>query len=177
MLETKQQDGFIRDRCAELGFDHFITVPPQGLSGSIAILWRKVIFLSVISRSSNIVDCFVDFNGINFYLSFVYSNPNRSERNQLWELLQRISTTRQTPWLIMGDFNRIRSNAEKRGGPLRAESTFQTFRKMIETCDFHDLKSIGDRFSWYGKRYSHDIYCCIDRSMANQEYMAMFPSA
>lgn len=45
---------------------------------------------------------------------------------------------------------------------------------MINTRDFHDVKLIGDRFSWYGKRYNHDVHCCLDRVMENSEWIVMF---
>lgn len=77
----------------------------------------------------------------------------------------------------MGDFNEIRNNNEKKGGPHRSERSFDDFRRMIATCDLHYLKSIGNRFSWTGKRYDHDIQCCLDRTMANSEWLAQFPSA
>lgn len=77
----------------------------------------------------------------------------------------------------MGDFNEIKSNDEKKGGPQRLESSFKDFRRMITTCDFQDLKTVGDRFSWTGKRYTHNIWCCLDRAMANSKWMALFPSA
>lgn len=77
----------------------------------------------------------------------------------------------------MGDFNEIKSNAEKRGGPRLPERSFEDFRRMINTCDFQDLKSVGNKFSWTGKRYTHDVWCCLDRVMANSEWLALFPSA
>lgn len=175
LLEIKQKDDFIRDRCSELGYDHCVTVPPRGMSGGIAIFWKKLVSVLVIFSSPSLVDCLVDFNGISFYLSFVYGPPIRSDRNYMWERLERISIIRAAPWLVMGDFNEIRGNDEKQGGPLRAESTFTDFRRMINTCEFHDVKSIGNRFVWYGKRYNHDVRCCLDRVMANSEWITLFP--
>ena len=144
LLETKQGDDKIRDVCAELGYDRSISVQPVGLSGGVAVFWNSHVFLSVIFQSSNLVDCLVNSNGICFYLSFVYGYPEPSNRHLLWERLERISTTRHSPWLLMGDFNEIRSNEEKRGGHSRPESSFRDFRKMITVCDLHDLKSFGD---------------------------------
>lgn len=48
---------------------------------------------------------------------------------------------------------------------------------MIATCNLQDLKAIGNWFSWTWKRYDHDILCCLDRIMANSEWVAQFPSA
>lgn len=88
---------------------------------------REVVSVSVVFRSPNLLDCLVEFNGTNFYLSFVYGPPNPSDKNYLWERLERISTSRTAPWLVMGDFNEIRGNEEKKGGPRRAERTFLDF--------------------------------------------------
>lgn len=177
LFETKQRDNKIRDVCVELGYDRSVSVSPVGLSGGVAVFWNSHVYVSVISQCSNLVDCHVESNGISFYLSFVYGFPEPSNRHYLWERLERISTTRQSPWLIMGDFNEIKSNEEKRGGPRRPESTFTDFRRMLATCDFHDINAIGDRFSWTGKRHNHNIWCCLDRVMANSEWLAHYPSA
>lgn len=48
---------------------------------------------------------------------------------------------------------------------------------MIAACNLADLKAIGNRFSWSGKRCTHDVKCCLDRAMANSEWLALFPSA
>lgn len=139
LLETKQKDDKIRDICADLGYDRSVSIPPMGLSGGVAVLWNSNISVSVISLCSNLVDCHVESNGIRFYLSFVYGFPEPSNRHYLWEKLERTSTTRQAPWLIIGDLNEIRGNEEKRGGPQRPESSIADFRKMITTCDFFFL--------------------------------------
>lgn len=138
---------------------------------------EKSVAVSVLAQYSNLVDCQVVSNGSSFYLSFVYAFPEPSNRHYLWERLERIATSRSDPWLIMGDFNEIKDNTEKRGWPRRPESSFLDFRRMITTCDFQDLKSTGDKFSWTGKRYSHDVHCCLDRAMANSEWLALFPYA
>lgn len=177
LLETKQKDDYVRDLVCELGYDRCVTVPPQGMSGGIAVLWKKYLYVSVLFQSPNLVDCFVEMNDVSYYLSFVYGYPDPSMRHLLWERLERMATTRKEPWLIMGDFNEIKNNDEKEGGPTRPERSFTDFRRMIASCDFHDLKSIGNKFSWYGKRHTHDIRCCLDRSMANSSWLAQFPSA
>jgi len=48
---------------------------------------------------------------------------------------------------------------------------------MMQICDFKDLKHIGDPFSWVGKRHSHDVACCLDRSMVNNEWLTQFPAS
>lgn len=56
----------LSDRCSELGYDQCVMVPPQGMSGGIAVFWKKVVLVSVVFQSSSLVDCFVEFNGTSF---------------------------------------------------------------------------------------------------------------
>lgn len=77
----------------------------------------------------------------------------------------------------MGDFNEIKSNDEKQESPSRPERSFTDLCRMIATCDFIDLKAIGNQFSWTRKQYKYDVRCCLDRAMANTEWLAHFPSA
>ena len=72
LFETKQQDDKINDVAYELGYPNYVTVPPHGLSGGIAIFWKNSVAASVISLSANLVDMQISFNGIFFYCSFVY---------------------------------------------------------------------------------------------------------
>ena len=160
LSETKQQDAYIQDKGLELGFSNFISVPPVSLSGGLVVFWKDFVDISLCFSSPNLVDLFVQSNKGNFYLSFVYGHPNPSFRNHLWERLERTFTTREgSPLLIMGDFNKILSNREKRGGRQRPELSFQDMRRMVRCCNFSDLKSIGDRFSWAGQRGDHYVSC------------------
>ncbi|XP_023635799.1 uncharacterized protein LOC111829922 [Capsella rubella] len=177
LMETKQQDDVVRDVCGDLGFSNVVTVPPAGLSGGIALMWSSCVSVSVISLSPNLVDTYVEINGFGFYLSCVYGNPNPIFRHLVWERLERLAASRTGPWMAIGDFNEIKSNAEKRGGPPRSENSFIDFRNMLHTCDFHDLKYTGDPFSWVGKRHSHDVACCLDRTLVNNEWIAQYPAS
>ena len=159
LLETKQQDEKINEVADELGYPHFVTVPPQGISGGIAIFWKNYVLASVISSSANLVDMQINFNEISFYCSFVYGYPEKRLRNDLWQRLGVIAEERNEPWVLMGDFNEIKNNEKKKGGPRRSEATFADFRRMIANCDLHDLRSTGNRFSWTGKRYNHNVWC------------------
>ena len=115
--------------------------------------------------------------GLNFYLSCVYGDPNQQYRHLLWERIQRIGVSRNGPWLLVGDFNEILNNTEKDGGVVRDESTFQDFRNLYVACDLRDLRSTGDKFSWVGKRKTHVIKSCLDRVVANSEWLSLYPAS
>lgn len=117
------------------------------------------------------------FNGISFYLSFVYGFPDRQRKSILWERIERTAINRSGKWFIMGDFNELLHNGEKTRGNVRSESSFYDFRQMIRTCNFSDVKTVGNRYSWAGQRVIHYVTSCLDRTMGNIEWHDQFPSS
>ena len=178
LSETKQQDDYVRDVGAQLGFINHVIVPPIGIGGGLVIFFKQHVQLSVISQSPNLIDCNVICNENQFYFSFVYGHPNPAFRHYTWEKLSRIGITRRShSWFALGDFNEILNNNEKIGGRVRPEASFQNFRGMMRTCGFEDLQSVGDRFSWAGQRGNHLVQCCLDRTMANNSWYEQFPAS
>lgn len=86
---------------------------------------------------------------------------------------------------MLDDFNEIKGDNEKIGGPLRDDNDFRDFRTMISNCDMSDIKHKENRFSWSGQlitihtgsRIKETIQCCLDRIMANSAWTAMFPAS
>jgi len=77
----------VRDVCSDVGYDRVVTVPPDGLSGGIALMWKNCVSVSVLYQSPNLVDTFVNIIGFGFYLSCVYGHPNPIYRHLVWERL------------------------------------------------------------------------------------------
>ena len=95
LSETKQQDNYIRDLSCDLEFPNYVFVPPIGLSGGLTIFWKQEVDVTVLYQSAHLIDCKVIFNGISFYLSFVYGYPERQHKHLLWERLERIAVNKQ----------------------------------------------------------------------------------
>ena len=100
-------------------------------------------------------------------MSCVYGNPASHLRPLVWERISRIGVVRKEPWCMIGDFNEILSNSEKRGGPLRVESSFLPFRNLLATCDMYEVGSSGNGFTWGGTRNNQWIQCKLDRCFGN----------
>uniref|UniRef100_M4EYE7 Reverse transcriptase domain-containing protein n=1 Tax=Brassica campestris TaxID=3711 RepID=M4EYE7_BRACM len=100
-----------------------------------------------------------------------------ADRPRFWEIMTEIGVARTAPWLLTGDFNDLLDNSEKVGGPLRWEGSFLAFRNFVSTQGLWDLQFSGNSLSWRGTRYSHFIQSRLDRTMANIEWMEMFPAA
>lgn len=108
----------------------------------------------------------------------MYGHPNPALRHHTWERLTRLGLTRRNqPWFLLGDFNEIKGNHEKIGGSTRPVSTFHNFNKMMRNCDMTDRQTNGNRFSWAGKRGTHLVQCCLDRTMATSEWFSAFPAS
>jgi len=83
---------------------------------------------------------------------------------------------------MIGDFNEIIGNHEKKGGKSRSESSFLPFRCMIENCGMIEVPSHGNFFSWVGRRscgvtgrrVRKVINSRLDRAMANEEWHTIF---
>jgi len=133
--------------------------------------------LSKISQDERHIDVNLSINNINFYLSCVYGHPCQSERHYLWTHFETLSLTRNDPWILIGDFNEILSNAEKIERPPRDDWTFRDFRRMLATFDMEDIRSTSDKFTWVGERHNHTVKCCLDRAFINTEGAATFPYA
>ena len=178
LAETKQQDDYVRDVGAQLGFPNSVIVPPVGVGGGLVIFFQQSIQLNVLSQSAHLIDCNVGISGMSFFYSFVYGHPTPALRHHTWEKLSRLSITRrQQPWFLLGDFNEILGNHEKDGGRLRPEISFSEFRQMMRTCGLTDLHSVGNRLSWVGQRGTHLVKCCLDRTMANARWFELFPAS
>ncbi|XP_019100869.1 PREDICTED: uncharacterized protein LOC109132875 [Camelina sativa] len=177
LVETKQQDNYIRDKGVSLGFSDMCIVSPRGLSGGLAVFWKNHVSVQVISQDVRLVDLYVEYKSFNFYLSCIYGHPIPSERHHLWEKLQRISTNRNGPWMMCGDFNEILQPEEKQGGRQRSFSSLRNFTTMIDCCNMQDLKFKGNPFSWVGKRQKETIQSCLDRVFINSDWKASYPAS
>ncbi|KAG7547813.1 Ribonuclease H domain [Arabidopsis suecica] len=115
-----------------------------------------------------------------FCLSYVYGNPERKPRQVMWQMMEnmvRAGLYRSKPRVVLGDFNEIKSNVEKLGGPLRPEWQFRNFCRMLDASGLHEIKTYGGPFTWIGNRSSGTIKSKLDRAVATAEWKDQFPKA
>lgn len=125
----------------------------------------------------HLVDFNVQLGKDNFYVSCIYGEPVRKNMPKLWERLSRIGAYRKEPWCMMGDFNDIRHNGEKIGGPRRSEASFQPFNDMLEIGEMVELQSTVNSFTWGGERGTLSIQSKLDRCFGNKKWFQLYPAS
>ena len=75
-----------------------------------------------------------------------YGHLDVTKRQESWELLKVLNNFSPTPWVCIGDFNEIISNAEKWGGNNRSSSQMRRFQLASEECELSDLGFRGPKY-------------------------------
>lgn len=126
LMETKNSDDFISDKLDWMGYSNKFTVPPLGLGGGLALLWKDTSEISIHNSFPNFIDTEVKYKGVSSSITFIYGPPQKEHRTEFWSQISELGLARNSPWLLTGDFNDILENSEKIGGPPRWEGSFRT---------------------------------------------------
>ncbi|XP_019176908.1 PREDICTED: uncharacterized protein LOC109172215 [Ipomoea nil] len=82
------------------------------------------------------------------------SGPNGmvvEERNRCtesWDLLRSLSGKLDLPWIVVGDFNDLLYQHEKRGGNPHPNGLLRGFGEAIEDCGLAQMPMDGYQFTW-----------------------------
>lgn len=177
LSETKNKRWYLEDVVEKLGFHGLRTVDPIGKSGGLAVLWKETCNISVYQANNMIMDLQVSWRDKSFYLTGVYGEPVKGNRNGVWERLTRIGVNKKEPWFLTGDFNEIVDQSEKHGGAVRKDEDGAEFRQMLRDCGLWEIQHKGYKLSWHGVRNNDLVQCRLDRSVANPAWMTLFPKA
>ncbi|XP_042966737.1 uncharacterized protein LOC122300279 [Carya illinoinensis] len=81
------------------------------------------------------------------YVTLVYAKCNYQERRRLWSALEDTNTN-NLPWIVVGDFNIIRYDYERRGGKPRNAMAMEEFNHTIDICGIMEMPFSGPSLSW-----------------------------
>ncbi|GAA0172185.1 hypothetical protein LIER_41294 [Lithospermum erythrorhizon] len=79
-----------------------------------------------------------------YYITVVYVFCNIPERMELWEALSNIQKF-STPWIVMGDFNKLISGDERIGGNALDPVSMFDFSQCIQNCKLIDVGFVGSK--------------------------------
>lgn len=181
LVETKNVDTIVQNLAQDLGYKNSFVISANGSSGGAAFFWSDRVKINFLDSPSLYCTHMSVENETNvMWLSYIYGNPDVRYRKEQWNDLiksEHAGFLQNKPRLMVGDFNDIKNRTEKQGGLLRSVGSFSLFNHMISVLGLHDIKSIGGKYIWIGKRSRYSIMTRIDRAMANCEWLERYPSA
>ncbi|XP_042983163.1 uncharacterized protein LOC122312584 [Carya illinoinensis] len=171
-LQETRLSSRVFDSCKFLlNFPNCLAVGSSGRKGSLALLWGREVDLSILSFSPHhfhavITD--VSFRLGRWFFTTFYGCPETHLRFRSWALLRSLCCPPGEAWLIMGDFNEILYQHEKKGGKPRPARQLLEFRDVLEECSLRDLGFSGPKFTWCNRRaFPSRISECLDHVLVN----------
>ncbi|KAL2248481.1 UNVERIFIED_CONTAM: Retrovirus-related Pol polyprotein from type-2 retrotransposable element R2DM [Sesamum indicum] len=120
--------------------------------GRILVIWNPaVIDLQPEDISPQVIHCRATNKSsqLSFYISFCYGLYSVVNRRSMWEKLTVLGQMISIPWLIMGDFNCVKSPEEKQHG---VTPTWYELKDFVDCCaalGLLDVPTTGCYYTWY----------------------------
>ena len=115
---------------------------------------------------------------LSFAVSFTYGLNCYIQRRQLWNSLCSLSANlRDSPWLLLGDFNVVRYSSEKLDGDQSWPNYMTELNECCTTASLEDLRFLGQLYTWSKGSGGSFIARKLDRALVNLEWHHIFPDA
>ncbi|CAH9077985.1 unnamed protein product [Cuscuta europaea] len=141
LMETKLRCQRAKEILQARGYVNSAGADCDGRGGGLALGWNDEVQVKVITANSNIIDCEVKFLAEDnaWWLTCYYAYPETCRRRATWEMLRNLSDNSLIPWMVMGDFNDILYESEKKGRIPHALWRMRGFREAILSCGLRDF--------------------------------------
>ena len=131
-----------------------ITVPGDGKSGGLAMMWKEGVDIRFRSCSNSHIDVEIHESSVTtpWRATGFYGHPDVGKRFISWQLLDFLKNQYSMPWVVFGDFNEITHSNEKMRWLDRDLKQMEDFRGCLTRCKLYDLGFIGQKFTWCNGR-------------------------
>ncbi|XP_056687673.1 uncharacterized protein [Spinacia oleracea] len=178
LLETKCGEDRAKEVMQQLRFDAFKAIPSTGKRGGIWIFWKKVVDLVMYTAEVNQFHALFHFQNVSseVLVTGMHASTLPRIRHENWRNLQDNLPPSQTPWMVMGDFNEVISQADKMGGRAFRPSQCQDLQSFINAAGLVDVGFNGNPYTWTNSRDGADmIKERLDRALFNASWLEQFP--
>nr|XP_023887421.1 uncharacterized protein LOC111999528 [Quercus suber] len=180
LAETKTGESRMKGIRNKLEYTQGITVPSDGRSGGLAMMWKEGSDVRFRSCSNSHIDVEVHGSSTStpWRATGFYGHPDAGKRFISWQLLELLKHQYSMPWVVFGDFNEITHSNEKLGWLDRDAKQMEEFRECLNRCELIDLGFIGQKYTWCnGRGREQRTKIRLDRMVATEEWMNLFPEA
>ncbi|KAL0287981.1 UNVERIFIED_CONTAM: hypothetical protein Sradi_7112700 [Sesamum radiatum] len=140
--------------------------------GRILIIWNPAIIdLQPEDISTQVIHCRVTniSTQLSFYVSFTYGLYSVVHRRGMWDKLLEVGQPLTLPWLVLGDFNCVKSTEEKQLGVMPTWYELKDFNDCCLSLGLSDAPTTGCFYTWYSNSDSNPVWCKLDRVLLNNE--------
>lgn len=148
-----------------------------GASGGLICLWDSEVFVrSELWGEKGLLGVAGLWKGEFVNIVNVYSSSDPAEKNELWAALEsKMRGKENEKWCIVGDFNSIRCEEERRGsGSFSRMNEMRMFNTRINQLNLIDIPLERRKYTWYkdnGKSSSR-----LDRFLLSAQWVAKWPN-
>lgn len=171
LLETHTSGNQAKKIAKRMGFEHQFIVDARGQAGGIWLIWDSVHCpIQILRDTTQLVHVKVSpSNASPWFSTIVYGSPHYANRQILWDDIQDIHSSIDSPWALLGDFNVVLHDYE-RAALIRAHPIEAGFQATLDRCNLFDLGYNGDLFTWArGNTRKH-----LDRAICNLDWHLRF---
>lgn len=121
----------------------------------------------------------LDHSGREWFFTLVYTSLIHEMQGLLWQELKNIAYSMGGQWLVVGDFNDISCQSEKKGVDPVSQRRSNLLLDRINDCQLMDLGVVGPKFTWRGPLYN-GVTCSfehLDRALCNEGWRLGFLEA
>lgn len=178
MEETRVDSNVANKIIDKTNLSDKIFVEVVGFSSGIWVLWdASKIKLEAISLDEQIINLIATMDGgKSFFMSAVYASATPVFRQDLWEYIICLGVVVKVSWLLLGDFNQILSQEEKRDGSSAIPGRMEEFREVLRNCELVDLKFSSPPLTWTNMQKGlTNIHERLDRVLGNRRWLSLYP--
>ncbi|XP_035540280.1 uncharacterized protein LOC118344244 [Juglans regia] len=154
-----------------LEFDECLSNANQ--DGKLWCFWKAGLKVEVMGVSDQHLTMLINSS---LLISSVYAKCRFLDRRPLWSNLLGVNNL-QFPHVIIGDFNVICNDNERRGGNPRMLIAMEDFCSFIDDGRFVEMPFSGNGFSWCNGRLGMArSWARLDRALCNSKFKDLYPS-
>ncbi|XP_025702728.1 uncharacterized protein [Arachis hypogaea] len=180
LCETKNPSRSVEQKLRGCGFKDWSLVNPEGTAGGLVIAWKEGLEVTVINSNHFFIAIIVKDKVTNhdWCLLGVHLSTNDQIRSQQFGELSLILQQVHGEVAIIGDFNTITNQREKKGRNEKSPASMACFNNFFNDCELVDIGMIGRPFTWSNRRTRGDlIQERLDRVLAGNGWLQKYQNA